>query len=648
MKKIYKMMCVILILLCGLIQVRAQIAEWVIRPKYDAMYFPTGTDLVITDSAGQSNLWSLDGKLLLNTSGKFHPFHDDMSVITNRYNTDCIGFVNIDGDSVLLNENFNLRVFAKYPYFSEGYLLVTQELKWASRLDNRNVYQFIDKIGGIKMANYGPEFYAEAYPFFNGYASCRDFDKHDDPRLDATTPCLLSTDMRPVQFTYKNKLISASDLDFISSVNDEHIAIVIRRKDVYIYNTEKKELKPLYAKENCAECRNQAELLSRSHIENLKKKNDTTWVMTASCGRKEGVVSINFDEFMRPCSIEYTDGTRYFQKHKVEQEKISSPLKTLFAGKKRGLAWEDEEILPPQFDKIYSCKGDKAIISTNGKFGLLKLFRSKDKDFEVIIGEKGKDALTFLHKQLTTTIRAEFPNSISEESVSIINMNDASSELEIDKYSIDVKKTKYGSYVQYSCNLGIPQILFEKDTATVEYPIQIIYEGLVSPVRKVKRNVNLYSNWSLKSKTDGEMKDGVYSFDFELNNSHQDEDVYRLQVELRMPEEQSFDTTPKDSNYVETSCRLQKFSETSYRCTVTGLHQGINEFAIEVAEEGMPAKSFPIAITFTKTEITKGKGKNAHTEIEEKTTLESKEAVTVRKRKPRQQVQPKQATIPAF
>ena len=595
-----KKLCLIMILLTSISVSNAQIAEWVIPPVYDNMYIPDGTNLIVSDSLGRyTRLWNLDGTFINHIEGDIQLFNNEVAVTTDPSNNHILGFISSSGDFLSLQKGQFL-VARSYPFFSDGYLLVKDP---ATKL-----YRYIDKLG-----NSSESLYAKGYPFINGYASCCYFENQE--KLKKSIPCLLTTDLKAVEFSLRGKTIKHSYVDFISSVNDDHVAIVIVSRKIYYYRAGVNELKPLCPEDNTDNIKEQAKIHGDLY-ECLHRENDSTWILNAKCGKES--MSIHFDELMKPRSIFFTNNKKRFHNNIKPKEVWESPLSVHSEISGKGLLWGKEEVLAPQFEEVLTCVGNKAIVRKDGKYGLIRV--SHNMHFDLTIDDKG-EKIPFLHKNYKTRVRVDFPSSIPAEKVSIIL--DSASEWTIDKTSIQSVNTPSGNYIQYNCILHFPQILFEQDSAVVNYPVQIIYNGFVSPTINVMKDVWFYRNWCLAENPQGVLNEGKYTFDFRLKAARQDESLYQTKVEV-LP-----NPIQPDSLFPDLSCELRKHTETDYRCTVTGLREGLNEITVEVTEDGLPTTSIPIRITYTK--------KTAPTveepqKIEEEVIVEAKDPKPVRKK----------------
>ncbi len=52
----------------------AQVASWLIPPAYDKIHKVIGADLLITDSLGETSLWTFEGKRIYKTKESLFSF----------------------------------------------------------------------------------------------------------------------------------------------------------------------------------------------------------------------------------------------------------------------------------------------------------------------------------------------------------------------------------------------------------------------------------------------------------------------------------------------------------------------------------------------------------------------------------------------
>lgn len=544
-----------------------QVAKWLIPPVYDNIQMAKGEKLIITDSLNNRTLWTQSGERLTTiTDNQLFPFKDGYAVTTTIGGNLITGFFDRKGNH---KEIPPCHVTYSMPYFSDNYLLVYKD----------NYYRFVNTKGEISMGEY-----VDAYPFSNGYASCRtyaNFEKLKDPYY-----LLISKEWKQIGFSYEGKLFEDDDIDFISSVNDMNIAIVVAKHKLYFFNGKDKSLSPIFAKKHESNIKTQAKL-DGDISECLKKESDTVSVLRAKCGKSD-YIQIQFDKLMIPQSITYADGeeTVYDKKQEVEIPQETS-LIIVKEGQEYGVNWGKEmEVLPPQFDEIITCFKDRALVRLNGKCGMLKL--NKDLKFSITINDGEK--IGFKHKKYKTTIRMDMPNIISTENAWV--EVDSKSGCEVDLPSGEKKETSFGNNIRYDCVLSIPDSLSDEMYGDfrneITYPTIVCYDGLKSPVIPYKVMAWHYKYYNVDEiESERIIKDGVLSFTFNINaERNPGDEYYPLKPTIQLDDSLDYD--------------LDKISETRYKCKVINLREGNNNIVVQVLEEGCPPVSFPFEVFYTK------------------------------------------------
>ena len=540
-----------------------QIVRWLIPPVYDNIQMAEGENLVITDSLKYKIIWSQSGYRLSMTKDHISPFAEGYAVTTDGETDKITGFYDKSGKFTDLS---GCRVSYNMPYFSDQHLLVNRA----------NGFRFVDTAGNIDAAEY-----VYAFPFFNGYATCQAYAnplKRKDPYN-----LLLSKDNEQIVFSYGGKPFDKYDIQFISSVNDENIGIVIAKHKLYYFNGETRALSPVFASENETNIKNQAKLEDEL-LQCIKKESDSLFVLSAKCGKNDRI-HIKINRLKIPLSITLADGEHIYKKRSAPARTFTSPLKTIKYEDKIGINWEEQEILPPQLDDILLCFDDKAFIRLYEYYGMLKVL--KDEEFKITIN-KG-NPIDFRHQKYETTIRLDLPKFISSYKTRIVI--DPKSGCEVDLPSGVKRDTEFGNNIQYDCVLNIPQSLpdemYGDSRNEITYPTQIVYNGLWSPVIpfKVKAWHYKYFNVDIND-AETSISQGTLSFTFNINAE-------------RNPGEAVYPT----SVFIQTDslkCELEKLSETRYKCKVFSLVQGENNIVVQILEQGCPPASFPFEVTYTK------------------------------------------------
>lgn len=558
--------------------VNAQIAKWLIDPSYESIRMANGIDAIITDSLGTKVLWTYEGKRLAEITSDISEFREDLSVTIEPESANIASILKNNGEIINIK---NCKVAHSFPYFSCGKLLVLQ---------GRN-YRFIGKNG-----NMGVEIYEKAYPFFNGYASCQTLSngKQKESHL-----LLIDKNENVVQFSYNGKNVKNEDINFISSVNDENIAIVVIKHKLYYFNGRDASLSPVFSSADITDIKNQAKIdkdFSKCYYANIGTQPTT---LIAKCG-KNTTISFEFDRMLRPIAIS-ANGTRKKYDVKVTKRKdFDSPLKGISDGNLYGIYWKGLQVLPPQFDEVLTCFGNKAFVKRNGKYGMLEV--DKDDRFSLRIN-KGND-IAFLHQKYETIIRVDMPTYILSDKTYIEVAPDCG--IELDKTSREKKNTESGNFIEYNCVLTIPENLPD-EIEEVTYPVQILYNGLRSPIINHKVNAWFYKKFEVEEDdSQRSVEQGTLTIVFNIKNAQIDGSIVKFDV-----------TVSADTLEVQ---REDKMSESRYKYKVFNLNEGINNVTVQVHEQGCPPASFPFEVEY-------------HRPVDEsKTTSPETEKVVIKKR----------------
>ena len=557
--------------------IKAQIAEWLIPPKYDGIGVASGIEAVVTDSSGVRTLWSFDGKRILTTPNVLYPFVEGRAVSCRPGSPQIAGIYREDGSLIPVAD---VCVAHGYPYFSEGKLLVQKD----------GLYMYMDKDGVIQKG-----LYSNAYPYLNGYSVYdywMNFAKRKDLRHGLRTPEGM------VALIYDDKVFFPEDVEFISSVNDENIGVVVIKRRVYFFHGEDKSLSPVFSSESETNLKNQAKLID--DVERcIVRKADSLISFSARCG-KTGMVSFDFDEMLRPVSLTRNGEKHDYERHATPARTVESLLRVSEKDGLYGIFLGKDEMLPPQFEEVRICDGNRAFVRLGGKYGMLTFH--KDAGFRLKMN-KGDD-IAFRHQKFETTIRVDLPTIVSADKTSI--EIDPATGCDLDKTSKEGRNTDSGNYVQYNCVLNIPSSLPDELTE-VEYPVRIMYDGLRSSVIPFKVNAWHYKYFVVDvDDSQTTIENGTVSFVFNINAERIASDgVYPTTVNIQA------DTLGYE---------LEKMSETRYKCKVIALSEGVNNITVQIIEQGCPPATFPFEVEYHKPVA------------ETRTTPAEKEKVTIKKK----------------
>lgn len=577
------------ILLCfgvACVQSKAQIAKWLISPQYGNIQLANGIDGIITDSLGNTTVWTMDGQKILSTNDELMPFKNGQALALKPGSSLISAIFKSDGTCLEIND---CSVTHDYPFFSNGKLLVKHNY----------YYKYIDTNGEFIKGDY-----VSAYPYHNGYASCITF-LNMEKKTDMVH-FLIDENGSAVNFIFQDKQFAPNDVQFVSSVNDENICVVVIKQKLYLYNGKDKQLVPVLENDSVKNFKGQAKI-SSSIEECCNRQADSSFELIAKCGKK-GVLTVSFDPMGRPVSIT-KNGIQHFYKKKDEKEEESgSPLKIKQKGQLYGLDWDSIEMLPPQFDNVIACVDDKALVRFEGKCGLVRIY--KDAAFSIKMN-KGDD-IAFRHQKFETSIRVDFPPILSADKVNI-DINPETG-CYIDKTSKEFKSTESGNYVQYNCVLNIPDSLPDELTQ-LEYPVTMICDRLKSSV--IPFNVKAWHyKYFVVDIDDSQtmLEKGNVSFVFNINAERIAGDgVYPTKVMI-----------VTDSLQYE----YEKLSEIRHKCKVYELKEGVNNIVVQIIEQGCPPAVFPFEVEYHKPVA---KTRNKPAEKEKVTITKKTRAISVSK-----------------
>lgn len=565
-------------LVLSYLSMNAQMTRWIMQPGYDKIYIASGAPLLISDSLDTSSIWSIKGKKIAVTNDVIHPFKEGLSVTTKKNSEEITGFFNSQGKFTSLK---NYSVTYDEPFFRDGFLLV----------QSNNRYCFININGEEERFGY----YVKMYPFNNGFATCFTYEQVD--KLKNPYYTYVTADNSPITFSYNNKVFDKKDVEFLSSVNDEGVGIAIIKHKVYLFDKNARKLEPVFANKTETNIKRQVSVDGELN-EYLMDMKDS--IIIRGKGSKTEFVRFNFDKFLRPTKIYYADRTEEYKHKTVKAEKYSSPFSPFKSNEKYGLNYKDETVLPEQFDEIGFCLNDFAVVRIDDKWGMLTF----DPNLKYrLIMHNGKD-IAFRHKDVATTIKLELPVIISADKCRFDV--DEKHGCIIDKISLETKNTENGNYVQYNCNLTIPDSLPDVITE-IQYPVQITYDGLKYPIVPIKTKAWHYKYINVDlDETETTLEQGNVSFTINISADKQPgENDYPFEVEIKT-----------DSLQTE----LAKISETRYKCKLFALAEGINNVNINILENGCPPSVFPFEITYIKP-VKKSRNKP---EVKEEVKIEKK------------------------
>lgn len=541
--------------------IEAQMANWIIPPEYNAIHKMGGGDFIVTDSADYKILWSWEGQRLFSTRNQLYPFCEDLSVAIPKGSNTIAGFYDTKGNFTPL-KGFSAAL--GYPFFSNGYLLVKEG----------QYYRYVNSKGNLLSG-----MYVVAYPFSNGYATgytYRNMEKQKDPHN-----LLLTVEGEELPISFNGKTFADNDVEFISSVNDENVGYIVADHKLYRFNGNSRNLTPVFARTSETNMRNQAHL-EHTLSSCLVRLNDTTTVLTASCG-SSGNVQIWFDNLLVPKSIQTLDGVRHYKKNVLQTRNYATPLRILRENGKMGLFWDTTELLPPQLDQVTTCYAEIAFVRQGGRYGALKAYNNRS--FRINMGDG--TPIAFRHHTQPISLQVELPDVITSEHIRIITTEDSGLYIDEQSYQrIDDKHIQFDGILTIPESL--PNDLYDDDSNCITYPISIRYDDLLSPNYdvNVKAWHQEYHTVSVDPSSISVSTDGLLQFNFTVTADLAPD-------ELLTPTFVSIQADGLQWN-------VEKQSDTLYKGTVQNLYDGPNSIVIVVEEQGCPPLFHRFSVTYNK------------------------------------------------
>ena len=533
---------------------QAQVASWVIPPHYDKINKVVGADLVVTDSVGETSLWTFEGQRIFKTSDTLFPFQENIALITKRSTTELVGFVSTRGEFISL-EGF--LVVHQYPYFSERLLAV-------KNVSDNSCY-YIDKMGRKAIRNC-----FDAYPFCNGFAKCQ---AYQNSQKKSYSNLLLDRNGQPVKFNYNGRRINNEDVAFISSVNDENIAVLVANKMVYLFDSQTQQLQAICAEGETAQAQVEGEV-----SDFLSNTFGGESELTAQSNGKSVVV--HFNNLCQPTEMAVDSAVKTYTQRQRPEWRPTTALEVNEYDNTFGIDLDGKEVLPPQFAYVPNCFDNNAFVYVQGKGGMLRVNGEEAFEFSM---NRGND-IAFRHQRVETTLHVNLPPSVSASTAKVEMLK--GSGVELDASSREVKETDFGSSLLYGCALTIPKNLSD-ETQEVEYRARVFYDGLASTLVPFKVSEWYYKYFNVN----------VEDVETVINNGNLDF-TFNITAD-KLPGEEDYPCTVnvKASNL---PVQLEKLSETRYKCHVTGLRNGVNLVHILIQEPGCPVSEYPFEVSYTK------------------------------------------------
>ena len=530
----------IILFLLG-ISSNAQVARWVLHPKYDSIKMLGTGYYVVTNNGKYGMVDSNEKEVVPLAYDSIAPFASHQALLFN--NNKFMAYVSDQGK---LNQANDYELTGT-SVFVDGYLLV----------HNDEGYHFISAATGDPI---GP--YPDASPFSEGYARIK---VQSAKGKDRICHYISAKTGKPITLPLEDN--SADDIDFLSSSNNGK-SIVIIKKRVYEYNFKENTLTPLSTDNTDSR---KARVTTNERPIPLFTTDDGGYQIML----KQGIMT--FDHLMRLTSIQYEEMDE--QKFTIPQTTNEEPTSHLIGAKFEGtnllgLKTEKQVILPAQFDKIPLLWGDEALVLKNGKYGIVKVEENGRKwRYELNDNEN----IGFEHKSVKTHIKALCPPSMNSSLLSL-KSNDKNCIIKMETRK-DVSNPET-AMLDYECTLNVPKEIGESlSSSTIS--VSLNYDGLTFLPDKIE-----YKNWFINKYTvqlgKPQLSGGTMTVDVIVNNNSTEDQKYNKTV-----------TIEASDSVIAT---ISPITDETYSAKFVNWKDNRIHFEITVKEDGCPAKSYPFTL----------------------------------------------------
>lgn len=531
---------------------QAQIAKWLVRPNYDLIEM-TDCGLLKVTSNGKIGLLNSEGKEILPfLYDSITDFKEERAMLFK--DGVLYGFTDPYGEVVVLQES-GYKLCPGVDRFYSGMLLVMLN----------NQYYYLDK-EGRRIA--GP--FAEAYPFFDGYACVKAYvDFQKNPKR--TYYDYIDTKGMPFFFKDGDK----EDISFMSSFHDGNAVLAIKKK-FYTIDSETCKLTPISIDSTF----NKKSLVVSLNKEIIAEKGEDGYLVLAKNGK------FIFNLFMQLRYMELSGNDPKMMTFFPEKERtFVSDFDTIVSHNRYGLTFRGDKLLPPQFDAVLHMENDLAIVKADGKCGVITV----DTDNKLLFKLNNNENIGFNHQYYDAKLTTLMPPYIKCSSATVTSHSE---DCEIQIESRTENENVEGNTLGYNCRLSIPKNLTDTLTAH-DYFYSLKYDGLLSVPHKVTISewyVKYYevklsnTNFSISSTND------TISVEFDLiktDVARNDDSNYFKNIEVVAS---NFSGQPI----------LNKITENHYVFQLFGIDKDRINFSVRITEVGCPTIEYPFEMVFVR------------------------------------------------
>ena len=536
----------------------AQIVYWAVHPEYDRVE-ALDNGLYLVEKEGKVGLLGVNDQVILPIRyDSIAPFREDVALLINKEGI-LQGYTDMKGNIVSL-EKEKYVIDNQYPYFSDNHLLVKKGKS----------YYYIHKnedgaIGPFVIAN----------PFFEGYASVKPYKNIIKGEIEETYLLLHKEGNR--QFYDFGNDYKAGDINFVSSVSNNKVLISWKKK-YYIYNLENRTMEDLYIldKKN----KKQAVAANDDMIVPMTPDEDTRLLSA-----KNAVFAL--DRYYRLASIQYK-GTEEPVMHEIKQEqmpKYDNVLSLTEDDGKIGISYQNEELLPAQFEEARLVKNDEVIVKCEGKYGIVRLDKNNTFNFDFIL-EAGKTAIDFTHSAFNTKVVMRMPSYIGCNQTTFESLSSGLTLQEYDRS--DRENPAQGNSITYGCTLGIPEFISDKPSE-FPYSFAVKYDKLKSKDYTIHVREWFANNYNVEpvnmedEKVFYSVKDSTITGEIRIKND---------KISGNMP----INIWVRESE-MENPIEAEKISEGYYRFTLSGIGRREVPYYVILQEDGCPFFEYNFSVS---------------------------------------------------
>ena len=524
---------------------QAQVPQWRIHPKYASVEI-LGNGLYMVSNNGKYGLLDAQEQMILPIEyDRIEPFEAHYALLFN--NNKPVAYVSDKGVLKDISDQ-GFEVIGE-PKFFNGYLLVKNEMGY-----------FYLRAEDCKA--FGP--YNGGTPFSEGLAAVR-VAKNPKKILDGDfIPHMLSAgtaDMEKLNLGDYDD----DDVDFISSVSNGK-AIISLKKRLHEYDFRKGTLTEMHTDGDVTNKKSRVTANERP-VKVIPEQNGFC-IMT-----KQG--KLTFDSRLRLNGINYTGmEPKAIAVPEVEPEDLSSSIQaTEQSGGLYGLAYNNTEILVPQFNEIALTRIDEVIVKMKGKYGVIHV----DPRYSCRFSLNDNRAIGFAHRAINTTVKAVCPPYMKMNLMKMISLDDDNCHINSDtrKENVNVES----AVLSYECSINIPdEIGLERKPSFASFALT--YDGLMMTPRKISYEtwyINNYAVQILKHQTEGE----ELNADILVSNRSADGNYFKdvvIEAENNIP------------------ATLTKITEEMYQAKFFSLKTNNIRFSIDVTEDGCPTITYDFSL----------------------------------------------------